>query len=260
MGPMIHSACVESWDAETGKGEERRTTEQRREFLLTAMPEQLQAASGRRHAWRTRPGPAQGQHLQPQDAPHGAVGRLASLQPHSTVKGSRMQCGAPIVMVAVGDARGIRTAQVSRWASRPGPQARHLPPHLQPRPARGAARRRARPGRAPDGHAGPGTGGHRAPVHRAPGRQHRGEDDGQLAPPLVQRALSAVRAHLVGPTASRPSGACHRWPPRRSRTLPTAGRRICAGSYDDAPSDHAPAQPPHRATAPTASAWPSSTR
>lgn len=45
MGPMIHSACVESWDAETGKGEERRTTEQRREFLLTAMPEQLQVRS-----------------------------------------------------------------------------------------------------------------------------------------------------------------------------------------------------------------------
>jgi inner membrane protein len=28
-----------------------------------------------------------------------------------------------------------------------------------------------------------------------------------------------------GPTASRPSGACHRWPPRRSRTLP--GRPPC---------------------------------
>ena len=38
MGPMIHSACVESWDVETGKGDERRMVEQRREFLLTAMP------------------------------------------------------------------------------------------------------------------------------------------------------------------------------------------------------------------------------
>ena len=36
MGPMIHSACVESWDVETGKGDERRMVEQRREFLLTA--------------------------------------------------------------------------------------------------------------------------------------------------------------------------------------------------------------------------------
>ena len=35
MGPLIHSACVESWDVETGKGDERRMVEQRREFLLT---------------------------------------------------------------------------------------------------------------------------------------------------------------------------------------------------------------------------------
>ena len=96
MGPMIHSACVESWDAETGEGEERRTTEQRREFLLTAMPEQLQVRSsvGWKSARRglrkvntfnlkthlTAPsGPGC-------DQPPGA----------STVKGSRLQCGAPI--------------------------------------------------------------------------------------------------------------------------------------------------------------------
>jgi len=46
MGPLIHSACVESWDVETGKGDERRSEERRREFLLTAMPEQLQLTSG----------------------------------------------------------------------------------------------------------------------------------------------------------------------------------------------------------------------
>ena len=33
MGPLIHSACVESWDVETGKGDERRMVEKRREFL-----------------------------------------------------------------------------------------------------------------------------------------------------------------------------------------------------------------------------------
>ena len=41
IGPVIHSACVESWDVETGKGDERRMVEQRREFRLTAMPETL---------------------------------------------------------------------------------------------------------------------------------------------------------------------------------------------------------------------------
>ncbi len=37
---------------------------------------------------------------------------LADLRPHATVEGSRMQCGAPILMLAVGDARGIRAARV----------------------------------------------------------------------------------------------------------------------------------------------------
>ena len=46
MGPMIHSACVESWDEEVGKGEERRMVERRREFILTAMPEQLKLTTG----------------------------------------------------------------------------------------------------------------------------------------------------------------------------------------------------------------------
>ena len=36
MGPMIHSACVESWEVETGKGDERRMVEQRRESLARA--------------------------------------------------------------------------------------------------------------------------------------------------------------------------------------------------------------------------------
>ena len=45
VGPIIHSACVESWDVETGKGEERRMVEKRREFHLTALPETLQLQS-----------------------------------------------------------------------------------------------------------------------------------------------------------------------------------------------------------------------
>ena len=112
MGPLIHSACVESWDVETGKGDERRSEERRREFLLTAMPETLQLKSGATMEERAR-----GLHkvntyklktyIQAQWAP------LTRLQPQTTVKGSRMQCGAPILMLGVGDARGIRTAQLT---------------------------------------------------------------------------------------------------------------------------------------------------
>ncbi len=111
LGPMIHSACVESWDAPTGQGDERRMVEQRREFLLTAMPERLQLRSGTTLEERAR-----GLHTvhtyQLQARIEAQWAPLASLQPQTTVKGSRMQCGAPILMLAVGDARGIRTAQL----------------------------------------------------------------------------------------------------------------------------------------------------
>jgi inner membrane protein len=123
LGPLIHSACVESWDVETGKGDERRSEERRREFLLTAMPEQLKLRSGAAMEERARGLHKVNTytlkaHIQAQWA------SLASLQPQATVKGSRMQCGAPIVMLGVGDARGIRTAQLtldgSALALKPG--------------------------------------------------------------------------------------------------------------------------------------------
>lgn len=112
IGPIIHSACVENWDAETGKGDERRMVEQRREFLLTAMPEQLKLTTGAAMEERAR-----GLHKVNTYNLKAHItaqwGSLASLTPQSTVKNSRMHCGAPIVMMAVGDARGIRTAQLT---------------------------------------------------------------------------------------------------------------------------------------------------
>ena len=112
MGPMIHSACVESWDEEVGKGDERRMVEKRREFILTAMPEQLKLTTGAAMEERAR-----GLHKVNTYNLKANVtaqwGSLASLLPQSSMKNSRMHCGAPIVMMAVGDARGIRTAQVT---------------------------------------------------------------------------------------------------------------------------------------------------
>ncbi|RYF27508.1 MAG: cell envelope integrity protein CreD [Comamonadaceae bacterium] len=111
LGPFMHSACVESWDDTVGAGADRRTVERRREFLLTAMPEQLQVRTTAVMEERAR-----GLHkvnaftLKAQLTAQWAD--LSGLQPQTTVKDSRMQCGAPILMVSVGDARGIRTAQL----------------------------------------------------------------------------------------------------------------------------------------------------
>ncbi|MDA8444556.1 cell envelope integrity protein CreD [Paracidovorax valerianellae] len=112
LGPMIHSACVESWDAVTGTGSDRTTVEKRREFLLTAMPDLLQLRAGTAMQERSR-----GVHkvntytLKAHVAAEWAS--LASLRPDTTVQGSRMQCGAPVLMMAVGDARGIRAAHLT---------------------------------------------------------------------------------------------------------------------------------------------------
>ncbi len=111
IGPVIHSACVESWDVETGKGDERRMVEQRREFRLTAMPETLRLNTDAAMQERAR-GVHKVNAFSLQTRIQAQWGPLTSLQPQATIQGSRMQCGAPILMLAVADARGIRTAQL----------------------------------------------------------------------------------------------------------------------------------------------------
>lgn len=111
IGPVIHSACVESWDVETGKGEERRMVEQRREFRLTAMPETLRLNTDAAMQERAR-GVHKVNAFSLQTRIQAQWGPLTALQPQATIQGSRMQCGAPILMLAVADARGIRTAQL----------------------------------------------------------------------------------------------------------------------------------------------------
>ena len=111
IGPVIHSACVESWDVETGKGDERRMVEQRREFRLTAMPETLRLNTDAAMQERAR-GVHKVNAFSLQTRIQAQWGPLTALLPQSSIQGSRMQCGAPILMLAVADARGIRTAQL----------------------------------------------------------------------------------------------------------------------------------------------------
>lgn len=111
IGPVIHSACVESWDVETGKGDERRMVEQRREFRLTAMPETLRLNTDAAMQERAR-GVHKVNAFSLQTRIQAQWGPLTALQPQASIQGSRMQCGAPILMLAVADARGIRTAQL----------------------------------------------------------------------------------------------------------------------------------------------------
>ena len=111
VGPIIHSSCVESWDVVSGSGKDRSVREQRREFMLTALPENLKVRTGAVMEERAR-----GLHKVNAYTLKAHVTAewpgLAQLQPQRSMKDSRMQCGAPILMMGVGDARGIRTAQM----------------------------------------------------------------------------------------------------------------------------------------------------
>jgi inner membrane protein len=105
IGPFMHSACVETWDI---KGLGKNTIEERREFMLTALPETLTIKSSTGIESRARSLYAVNVFtLKAQLAAQWPS--LEKLKPAPTVKNSRMVCGAPIVMLAVDDPRGLRS-------------------------------------------------------------------------------------------------------------------------------------------------------
>ena len=237
VGPMIHSACVESWDVATGHADERRATEQRREFLLTAMPEQLTLQSGAAMQERSR-----GLHKVNTYNLKAHItaqwGSLASLQPQATVKGSRMQCGAPILMMAVGDARGIRTAQLTL-----DEQTLPLKPGtFHPTYSRGLH------AVLPEG-----VRGQAEPLTLALDLELVGTERLSIVPlgGNTDVKMTGSWPHpsfngrfLPSERSWGPEGFTAQW---RLSSLATtaqqdvqAGRRICAGSYDDAPNEYAP--------------------
>ncbi len=108
VGPVIHSACVETWDV---KGPNQSVVEERREFMLMALPENLSITSNVGLETRTRSlYPINVFTLKAQLV--AQYPSLEKLKPASTVKNSRVNCGAPIVMLSVDDPRGVRNAKL----------------------------------------------------------------------------------------------------------------------------------------------------
>ncbi len=111
LGPIIHSSCVEAWDVTVKTDAGYKVEEKRREFMLTALPDQLTITSSAGIDQRAR-----GLHqvntfnLKAQITAQWA--NLESLKAAQTVKDSRMSCGGPIAMVSVSDSAGIRSASL----------------------------------------------------------------------------------------------------------------------------------------------------
>jgi inner membrane protein len=111
MGPLIHMSCVESWELARDKPKDL-LKEERREFFLVSTPQSFAFKGNLDHNLRYR-----GIHevnsytlrLQGQ----GEFTQWSALQPQREQKNSRLQCGAPILMFSIRDARGIREASVT---------------------------------------------------------------------------------------------------------------------------------------------------
>jgi inner membrane protein len=109
LGPVLTRQCSEEWDVTTGEGRDRTVTPQRREFRLSATPRQLAVDTRVTMEPRYR-----GLFKVNGYAAHNVLkaqwAHLAPLKPVAEHTGSRLSCEAPVLMVGVSDARGIRLA------------------------------------------------------------------------------------------------------------------------------------------------------
>lgn len=107
-GPLIHRACTEEWDVTNANKEVR---SERREFVLAAAPASLTLQGTGKLEPRAR-GLHATQVFNLKASLSAEWTDLEVLKPKAEHAGSRMNCGQPLLMMAVSDARGIRHASV----------------------------------------------------------------------------------------------------------------------------------------------------
>ena len=112
LGPVLERACTEEWDVATGTGKDRVVNTSKREFRLQQVPTRL-AVDGRTKAdplWR---GLFKVNAWVGRFAVAADFASLTTLQPRLEHADGRLQCGAPVLLVALSDVRGVRSASVS---------------------------------------------------------------------------------------------------------------------------------------------------
>ena len=109
VGPVLERDCSETWEATQGDGKEKKTVTERRDFKLVATPATLDikgdAAIEPRYRGIFK---VNGYVLKARFV--AAWNDGAALVPQAQHAGSRMQCDAPALFVALGDSRGVRSA------------------------------------------------------------------------------------------------------------------------------------------------------
>lgn len=126
LGPLLQRSCTEEWDFDIGEGKDRRKSTDKREFFLTGPSHTLQIDSEAKSDVRYRG-------LFRVNSYGGATtlqarwDQLGAMEPKPEYKGSRIQCGPMVVVLAVSDVRGLRTvtAQVDGETLPVRPGTRH---------------------------------------------------------------------------------------------------------------------------------------
>lgn len=126
LGPLIHVSCTEEWDITADK----QVRTERREFRLTAPPASL-AVQGTGELQSLSRGLHAAQAFALKVRLQARWADLSALRPERQQAGSRLNCGQPLLMVAVADARGIRHAGLridqQNLALKPGTFHSHYP-------------------------------------------------------------------------------------------------------------------------------------
>jgi len=130
IGPFLQRRCEETWFDQLVDGKEVRRIQQRREFQLVAAPRQLDidaiATLEPRYRGLFK---VNGYVLKADLAAQWAS--LDALQPKAEHAASQLRCDEAVVVVALGDARGIRHVQVKTGSAtldaRPGTPRSKLP-------------------------------------------------------------------------------------------------------------------------------------
>ena len=108
LGPLVHMRCTEEWNT---SDEKQRPVRQRRDFTLTAAPGSL-ALSGTSQVEARARGLHATQVYTYKSHITAQWPNLKALAMGRQNTGSKVQCDAPVLMLAVSDARGIRQAEV----------------------------------------------------------------------------------------------------------------------------------------------------
>ena len=111
VGPIVSRDCSETWETTQGEGKDRKTIVERRDFKLSATPATLDLKGDVAIEPRYRGIFKVNGYVLKARMRAGWNDGLA-LVPQAQHAGSRLQCEAPILYVALGDSRGVRSASV----------------------------------------------------------------------------------------------------------------------------------------------------